>query len=90
MTTKLSKKEQLTLVAMAASLKVEWVGEDNQFAQLPTRDWKDWDPFESNDDAKELADYMGFSVEVNKRLNRTIVSNGLREYAVSHGRDGKT
>lgn len=89
MTQKLSKKEQLVLVARAASLEVEWVGEDQLQAQLPTYGGKAWDPFEDSDDAKELARYMGYTIEVNKRLNRTIVSNGLREVAMSHGRDGE-
>ena len=86
---KLSKKEQLALVARAACLEVVWVGEDQQQAQLPTRDYKDWDPFENSADARELATYMGFFVTVDIRHNRTIVTNGMREVVMSHGRNGE-
>ena len=89
MSTTLSKKEQLQLAALAASIEIVWVGEDHQHAQLPGARWKDWDPFEDDTDAFVLANVMGYTINVSKILGRTTVSNGVREIAMSHGRNGK-
>ena len=67
MTHKLSKKEQLELVAFAIGIEVAWVGEDKQFAQLPEYQWRGWDPFDEVNSRKKLDALREQKVEAHER-----------------------